>query len=130
MSEIEELKKEIEALKAMVAMQTATIEVMKNFHEAEKTMLIHAKKSLSIDNLRDGEFVVGELKGGYTGNNLEEFDSGIHGGCCVYGGSVKPNILTPSGVVSRSYCINTKTGEARDSIKDLLKGAKIGKTED
>ena len=63
MSEIEELKKEIGALKAMVAMQTATIEAMKNFHEAEKAMLIHAKKSLSIENSKDGEFVVGELKG-------------------------------------------------------------------
>ena len=63
MSEIEELKKEIEALKTMVAMQIATIEMMKNFHEAEKAMLIHAKKMDSIGNLRNGEFVVGELKG-------------------------------------------------------------------
>lgn len=65
MSEIEKLKKEIEALKTMVAMQTATIEVMKNFHEAEKAMLIHAKNSLSTENLKDGELIVGELKGNF-----------------------------------------------------------------
>lgn len=62
MSEIEELNKEIEALKTMVAIQTATIEIMKNFHEAEKAMLVHAKNLLSTENMKDGEFVVGEFK--------------------------------------------------------------------
>lgn len=65
---------------------------------------------------------IGCLKGGYTGNNLEEFDYGVNGGCCVYGGYVKPNILTPSGFARGGY--------SSRSLKDLLKGAKIGKTED
>lgn len=65
---------------------------------------------------------IGRLKGGYTGNNLEEFDFGIHGGCCVYGGYIEPNILTPSGFARGGYTIS--------SSKDLLKDAKIGKTED
>ena len=36
----------------------------------------------------------------------------------------------PAGVVSSGYCINTQTGEVRDSINDFLKDARIEKTEE
>lgn len=67
MKEIEELKKEVEVLKIMVAMQAATLEIMKNFHEAEKAMLIHAKKM---------------QESGYTGNDLKKPDGVVHRGHC------------------------------------------------